>query len=135
MPSGTTDYASVLSDLKKVRRAGMVRLRGLQLPALTAAAEAVGEDPSASEPQTLAVERLLRPAVSRPDSGNLREAAEYTLGLTPGTRDWPGADRSRRAAAVYSARAAAALPTSGPSTRSGRRSTRSSAAAPTSPST
>ncbi|MEV8354135.1 hypothetical protein ACFVTT_08255 [Streptomyces niveus] len=42
----------------------MVRLRGLQLPALT-------------------------------------EAAEYTLGTAPGTRDWPGADRLRRAAGVY----------------------------------
>lgn len=92
MPS-TGDYALFLGELKEVRRAGLVRLRGLELSALVRAAAEQAPDGS--------VEGLLRLAVSRLDASTLRTAAEYTLGLAQGTRDWPGADRRRRAAAVY----------------------------------
>ncbi|MFE3205718.1 hypothetical protein [Embleya sp. NPDC059237] len=101
MASDAFDHTSVIHDLREVRRAGMVRLRGLRLPALTAAAAVVGEGSATNEPPVLAIERLLRLAVSRLDAGSLREAAEYTLGFTQGTRDWPGADRRGRAAGVY----------------------------------
>ncbi|MEE1772772.1 hypothetical protein PUR34_32610 [Streptomyces sp. JV185] len=91
----SADHASVVRDLGVLRRAGIVRLRSLELPALAHAAALTGQPPSS------AVEQLLRQAVARLDGGSLQEAAAYTLGLTPGTRDWPGADRRRRAAAVY----------------------------------
>ncbi|MFE4856934.1 hypothetical protein [Streptomyces sp. NPDC056670] len=97
------DYASVVHELKEVRRAGMVRLRELRLPALTEAASAglTPDGPAVSGPSAVAVERLLRLAVDRLGGGSLQEAAEYTLGTAPGTRDWPGSDRRRRAAGVY----------------------------------
>nr|WP_232109712.1 hypothetical protein [Streptomyces buecherae] len=47
------------------------------------------------------MEQLLRTAVSCLGGGTLQTAAEYCLGLADGTRDWPAADRRRRAAQVY----------------------------------
>lgn len=47
------------------------------------------------------MEKVLRLAVSRMGGGTLQTAAEYSLGLAQGTRDWPPADRRRRAAQVY----------------------------------
>ncbi|MFF3264881.1 hypothetical protein ACFYWO_37690 [Streptomyces sp. NPDC002932] len=94
-----SDDAALLAELKDVRRAGLIRLRGRAVPALDAAAEAVaaatGRTPGA------AVEALLRSAVACLDAGTLRTAAEYTLGLAQGTRDWPASSRRARAASVY----------------------------------
>ncbi|MFD8993356.1 macro domain-containing protein [Streptomyces abikoensis] len=87
------DYASMLGELKEIRRAGLVKLRTLRVPVLQRTAAA--RTPSGS------VEELIRHAVCRLDEGTLRAAAEYTLGLAQGTRDWPGADRRRRAAEIY----------------------------------
>lgn len=87
------DHVSLLVELKEVRRAGLVRLRGLELPVLQRMAAAGTPDES--------VEGLLRLAVSMLEEGTLRTAAEYTLGIAPGTRDWPGADRRKRGAEVY----------------------------------
>ncbi|MFD6336034.1 macro domain-containing protein [Streptomyces sp. NPDC060131] len=100
------DHASILEEIKTVRRGGIVRLRRLEVPSLAriAFALAPAEDGPAAVPaqsQSQSVEWLLRLAVSRLGGGTLQEAAEYTLGLTPGTRDWPGADRRRRAAELY----------------------------------
>ncbi|MFJ9028728.1 macro domain-containing protein [Streptomyces sp. NPDC102274] len=100
------DHASILEEIKTVRRGGIVRLRRLEVPSLAriAFALAPAEDRRAAVPaqsQSQSVEWLLRLAVSRLGGGTLQEAAEYTLGLTPGTRDWPGADRRRRAAELY----------------------------------
>ncbi|WP_330307948.1 MULTISPECIES: hypothetical protein [unclassified Streptomyces] len=99
MASSLPDPASLLSELREVRRAGLVRLRGRALPALEAAAEAVTA--TAARSPGAAVEALLRLAVSRLDAGTLRTAAEYTLGLAQGTRDWPASSRRARAASVY----------------------------------
>ncbi|MFJ2645477.1 macro domain-containing protein [Streptomyces sp. NPDC087420] len=87
------EHASLLGELKEVRRAGLVRLRVLDLSVL--------KDVAAARTPDRTVEALLRLAVSRLDAGTLRTAAEYTLGLAPGTRDWPPADRRKRAAEVY----------------------------------
>ncbi|KUN06190.1 hypothetical protein AQI95_14950 [Streptomyces yokosukanensis] len=87
------DHASIVAELKQVRRSGPVRLRDLALPALRQAAAA--RTPHAS------VEELLRLAVARIDTDTLRTAAEYTLGLAQGTRDWPPSSRRSRAALVY----------------------------------
>ncbi|MFJ8694347.1 macro domain-containing protein [Streptomyces roseolilacinus] len=99
MPTGPMpDHASILGEVKAVRRAGLVRLRELDLPSLSRAASspALAHGPGATP-----VERLLRAAVARLDAGTLRDAAAYGLGLAQGTRDWPAADRRRRAAEVY----------------------------------
>lgn len=93
------DHASLLLELKEVRRAGLIRLRGRSLPALDAVAESV--TPAGARGPGAAVEALLRLAVARLDAGTLRTAAEYTLGLAQGTRDWPASDRRSRAASVY----------------------------------
>ncbi|MGW2928321.1 hypothetical protein ACWC8S_25920 [Streptomyces fungicidicus] len=99
MASPFSEPALLLPELKEVRRAGLVRLRGRALPALESVADAV----TMAVPRTpgAAIETLLRLAVSRLDAGTLRTAAGYTLGLVQGTRDWPAADRRARAAEVY----------------------------------
>jgi len=93
------DHGAVLGEVRKVRRAGVVRLRALDLPALVEAARELppGDGESPGGP----VEKVLRLAVSRMGGGTLQTAAEYSLGLAQGTRDWPAADRRRRAAQVY----------------------------------
>ncbi|MFE0513527.1 hypothetical protein [Streptomyces sp. NPDC058964] len=96
MAPPSVDHASILAELKGVRRAGLVRLRGRPLPALEAVAASV---PARTRDQ--AVEALLRLAVSQLDAGTLRTAAEYTLGLAQGTSDWPPSSRRSRAAEVY----------------------------------
>ncbi|MFD0417157.1 hypothetical protein [Streptomyces sp. NPDC127108] len=94
------DHGSVLAEVRRVRRAGLLRLRELETPELIRIAR---ELPSASPSSTDsgAVERLLRTAVSAVGGGSLQEAAEFTLGLAQGTRDWPASSRRRRAAQVY----------------------------------
>ncbi|MFF4161506.1 hypothetical protein [Streptomyces sp. NPDC001678] len=93
VPTNDADYTSMLGELKEIRRAGLVKLRALRVPVLQRTAVARTSNGS--------VEELLRTAVCRLDEGTLRTAAEYTLGLAQGTRDWPGADRRRRAAEIY----------------------------------
>ncbi|MFE2849683.1 macro domain-containing protein [Streptomyces lavendulae] len=94
-----SEYSALLAELKEVRRAGLVRLRGRALPALEAAAEAAGAPPA--RPPGAPIEVLLRRAVARLDAGTLRSAAEYSLGLAQGTRDWPASSRRARAASLY----------------------------------
>ncbi|MFD9881329.1 hypothetical protein ACFWZT_07675 [Streptomyces alboflavus] len=94
------DHGSVLAEVRRVRRAGLLRLRELDVPELVR----VGRElPSAAAQPTDsgAVERLLRTAVAAVGGGTLQEAAEFTLGLAQGTRDWPASSRRRRAAQVY----------------------------------
>ncbi|WP_055697202.1 hypothetical protein [Streptomyces silaceus] len=93
------DYGSVLEEVRRVRRAGVVRLREIDVPELRRIA---GQLPGADGESTgTTVEGLLRTAVIGIGGGSLQTAAEYTLGLAQGTRDWPAADRRRRAAQVY----------------------------------
>ena len=83
------DFAALVADLRVLRRVGLVRLRSTPLPALREPAARSGP------------EALLRAAVAGLGGGKLAEAADYTFGLVPGTRDWPPQDRRRRAAEVY----------------------------------
>lgn len=98
-PPHPLEHGVVLAEVRKVRRAGVVRLRELALPVLAEVARDLprgdGELPGGP------VEKVLRLAVSRMGGGTLQTAAEYSLGLAQGTRDWPAADRRRRAAQVY----------------------------------
>ncbi|MEU1119217.1 MULTISPECIES: hypothetical protein [unclassified Streptomyces] len=93
------DHGTVLAEVRKVRRAGVVRLREIDTPELSRIATQLSN--SEGELPGTAVERLLRTAVFGIGGGSLQTAAEYTLGLAQGTRDWPPADRRRRAAQVY----------------------------------
>ncbi|MGQ4511156.1 macro domain-containing protein [Streptomyces sp. DW26H14] len=99
------DHAALLAEIQVVRRAGLLRLRGRELHALEAAASAAAAAaaPSSAAARTRegAVEALLRRAVEQLDAGTLRTAAEYSLGLAQGTRDWPASSRRARAAEVY----------------------------------
>ncbi|MBW5483325.1 hypothetical protein [Streptomyces bambusae] len=99
-PTPLPEYEAVLAEVREVRRAGIVRLRELRLPALAALSAATGAG-TPDRPHFPAVERLLRTAVAALDDGTLRQAAEYSLGLARGSRDWPAADRRRRAAQIY----------------------------------
>ncbi|MFI2612164.1 macro domain-containing protein [Kitasatospora sp. NPDC018619] len=99
-PERAPDHESIVADLRRVRRAGVVRLRELELPALERIA-ARAQPPGGRASRAAAVEEVLRLALSRTDAGTLRDAAGFSLGLAPGTRDWAAADRRRRAAAVY----------------------------------
>ncbi|MFG2714695.1 hypothetical protein ACGFX2_29695 [Streptomyces goshikiensis] len=99
-PTQLPDHGAVLAEVREVRRAGIVRLRELRLPVLTGMSAGPGEG-SPGEPRFPAVEGLLRTAVAAIGGGTLQEAAEFSLGLAQGTRDWPPADRRRRAAQVY----------------------------------
>src|SRR5437879_1455163 len=96
--SPATDHEALFGDLRALRERGLLRLRGLRLPALRAAAQ--GFDPAGHNGRA-EVEALLRAALERLDPGNLKEAAAYTFGLAPGTRDWPSPARRRRSAELY----------------------------------
>ncbi|MEV8545982.1 hypothetical protein [Streptomyces sp. NPDC051572] len=97
MAPPSIDHASILGELQAVRRAGLLRLRDRELPVLESAAAAL----TTARTREGAVEALLRRAVERLDAGTLRTAAEYTLGLAQGTRDWAASSRRARAAEVY----------------------------------
>ncbi|MFS0694005.1 hypothetical protein [Streptomyces nitrosporeus] len=98
-PLHLPDHGAVLAEVRMIRRSGVVGLRALPTPELSRIADPAGPGAAGSGPA--AVERLLRTAVARLGGGTLRNAAEYSLGLADGTRDWPAADRRRRAAQVY----------------------------------
>ncbi|GHF48862.1 hypothetical protein GCM10010218_32940 [Streptomyces mashuensis] len=97
--SHALDVDSVLREVRQVRAEGLVRIRALGLPCLrhAAAARAV----AVTDAWPVEVENLLRAAVARLGGGELQQAAELTLGLAPGMRDRPAADRRRLAAKVY----------------------------------
>ncbi|MFF7450284.1 MULTISPECIES: hypothetical protein [unclassified Streptomyces] len=94
------DVASVLREVKLVRVEGLVRIRDLDLPSLRRAA--APHSGAVTDAWPVEVENLLRAAVTRLGGGPLQVAAEFTLGLAPGLRDRPAADRRRLAARAYS---------------------------------
>ncbi|MFI7874733.1 hypothetical protein [Streptomyces salinarius] len=102
MSSGAApfDVASVLREVKMIRAEGLVRIRDLFLPLLRQAAAA--RSAAVTDAWPVEVENLLRTALSGLGGGDLQEAAGLTLGLAPGMRDRPAADRRRLAAKVYS---------------------------------
>ncbi|MER5490570.1 hypothetical protein [Streptomyces sp. NPDC002490] len=93
------DPASMLAEIRTVRREGLTRLRELEVPMLRRAAAGAAERDPVAWP--LAVEGVLRTAVELLGEGDLREAAECSLGIRPALRGRPAADRRRLAARVY----------------------------------
>ncbi|MFE2037667.1 hypothetical protein ACFXBB_31370 [Streptomyces scopuliridis] len=85
-------------NLRKSGAPGWSGSAGAHCRLLESAAEAVTATPARSP--GAAVEALLRLAVSCLDAGTLRTAADYTLGLAQGTRDWPASSRRARAASA-----------------------------------
>src|SRR5262249_53080083 len=93
-------HAQLVTDLQRVREKGLVHLRQLGLPALYQAAW-LCDLTDGSGPEPAAIEALLRQAVERLGGGNLGEAAAYTFGLVPGTKDRPAQDRRAAVARLY----------------------------------
>lgn len=94
---GANRHAGLCADLRKLRLQGVPKARTLDIPWLLSAATELGY----RAPDTsidLAVESLLRDAVTR--LGESREAisAARSFGLTPGHKLWKPADRRRAAA-------------------------------------
>lgn len=89
-----------MTDLTRVRELGLGRIRGVDLPALASAVRMVdAEDLETVEPT--AVASLLRETVDTLGGGSLQEAAEYLLGLYPGTALWPAKLRRENAAEQF----------------------------------
>ncbi|MEU8347460.1 macro domain-containing protein [Spirillospora sp. NPDC048832] len=103
MPSETSHasfgHAALVADLRAVRERGLLRLHEVDLPALSAAAMALGL-PVGDDRVRSSLTRVIERAATGL-AGNLDTATAYTFGLVPGTRDWPAQDRRSRAAAVY----------------------------------
>lgn len=94
------NHADLVDNLRALRVKGLVGLRTVRLRELLDAAVACGlARPATAGPA--AVETLLRHAAEELGGGRLGEAATYTFGLAPGTRDWPAQDRRRRSAEIY----------------------------------
>ena len=93
-------FDSLVEDLDAVRRSGLGRIRSLDLRALHAAAElSEYHDEAGNLPAGIAL--LLRNASGSLGGGSLQEAAEYLLGLYPGTALWSAAMRRREAAKKF----------------------------------
>lgn len=90
-------YEELLTDLRIVREKGLGSLRRYGVPALHTAC-LLTELSDRDEQQPAAIESLLRQAVESLGGGRSGEAAEYSLGLVPGTRLWPSTDRRKAAA-------------------------------------
>ncbi|MFC5754282.1 hypothetical protein [Actinomadura rugatobispora] len=99
-PSPAVRHDALVGELRAIRERGLLRLRDVRLPALAAAATALGL-PVGDDLLPSSITRLLGEVVERLD-GSLATATAYTLGVAPGTRDWPAHDRRQRAAQVYS---------------------------------
>ncbi|MEO3807777.1 hypothetical protein ABGB17_02100 [Sphaerisporangium sp. B11E5] len=89
-----------MAEIRMVRERGLLRLNQVRLPALEAAVTVLGL-PAAEGLLGSSIIRLLERVLGRLGGGTLGEATAYTLGLVPGTRDWPAQTRRQRAAEVY----------------------------------
>ncbi|MFF3098228.1 hypothetical protein [Streptomyces cyaneofuscatus] len=98
MASPTIGDVPLLKEIRVVRRYGLIRLRGRSLPLLEASVVVLAPDARTRE---AGIESVLRRAVSLLDTDQLRDAAEYTLGLVSGSRDWAASSRREKAATVY----------------------------------
>ncbi len=81
--SAVPSRAALIGDLKLLRARGLLRLPRTELPALQAAAVALGL--TSGDQVHLGVERLLRTAVEHLGEEELGRAAQYLFGLVQGT--------------------------------------------------
>jgi hypothetical protein len=92
-------HADLVRDLRLLRERGLLRLRRLSLPALSAAARIAGRTDADDDPQ--AIEWLLRRAVDALGDEEPGEAGRYLFGLVQGTIGRRPTDLRERAAAIY----------------------------------
>ncbi|MDT0309013.1 macro domain-containing protein [Streptomyces sp. DSM 44917] len=101
VPHAAPTHAELVTELKSLRRPGLIGLRSVELPALRDAAVRCGFC-AGPEDAPLGVEELLRKAVRRlGEEGPLGRAALVTFGLAAGTRGNPAQDRRKDAARAY----------------------------------
>ena len=94
-------FDDLLSDLKRLRRHGLLQLRQLDLPALSQSVRAldlVEMDRAVTAP---AIEELMRSAVVELGESRIGLTARVLLGLTEGDRDREPAQLRRLAAAEW----------------------------------
>jgi hypothetical protein len=93
-------HGDVVNELKLLRERGLGAVRKLRLDALHEATELSGlARPNDRSPAAIA--DLVRKAVKHLDGGDYQAAAEYTFGLTGGTKMSPAVARRRMAAGVF----------------------------------
>lgn len=92
-------YESLVDDLKSVRRAGLVQLRTLPVPALETAVHAAGHAEPDEDVDAADVEVLLREAIGELND-EAATLASVLFGLTPGTRGDDPARLRREAAGL-----------------------------------
>jgi len=93
-------HGDVVNELKLLRERGLGAVRKLRLDALHEATELSGlARPNDRSPAAIA--DLVRKAVKHLDGGDYQAAAEYTFGLTGGTKMAPAVARRRMAAGVF----------------------------------
>lgn len=103
-PSSALDppeFDELVDELKQLRRAGITKLRELDLPALRRATIAAGLCEPVGDVPAAAMERLLVDALPRLGGGELEAAASRLLGLEPGTRGRRPPDLRDMAATIY----------------------------------
>jgi len=93
-------HDGLVEELRLLRERGLIAIRGLTLPHLSAATRLAGESLE-EEPTPVEMERVLRDAVDKLGGGDLQRSAEYAFGTPPGMRGTPAVVRRRRAAEVY----------------------------------
>lgn len=92
-------FDAVVSDLEQLREGGIGRARSMRLPALTTVATLCAFTEGGDI--TPGIRLLLKEAVDTLGGGALQDAAEYSLGLYPGTALWKNVDRRRSAAEAF----------------------------------
>jgi O-acetyl-ADP-ribose deacetylase (regulator of RNase III) len=99
-PYACPGHGELVTDLRELRRRGLIRIRSLSLPALALAARGAGLARSDAEAY-VGVEPLVRRAVDAMDGDDAGRATQYLFGLVQGTVGRPTKELRERAAAVY----------------------------------
>jgi len=99
MPYQPPAHESLVRDLRVLRERGLIRIRTLDLPALTAAVEYTSGGSRTGSPDE--IERLLRTAITALGDGESGLAAAYLFGVVQGTIGRRPTDLRERAAREY----------------------------------
>src|ERR1700676_404449 len=90
------EHSVIARELGTLREKGLTKLRSLELPELSRAAQLVVDDEQADK--VVAIEATLRQAVERLGGGSYGEGAGLLLGLVGGTRNLGPRERREKAA-------------------------------------
>lgn len=95
------EHGALVDELSALRRAGITKLRQLELPALDRAAVATGLVEPGHAVAPAVIERLVTDSIARLGGGEIEDAAAVLYGLQPGMRGHRPSDLRERAAAIY----------------------------------